>query len=104
MIYVRSTRSPQTAKVPTPTVDAEYYLRLIAFRTTDLKVAAASLVPPLTAFFGARNADRESQRLENIGRKFPAGTASIVDAIAPRSTSGTSAAAVAAIELAQGSG
>jgi hypothetical protein len=92
MIYARSTRSPQTAKVPRPTVDSENYLRLIAFRTTDLKVAAAGLVPSLMAFFGARNGDRDSRRLENIQHKFPAGEASIVDAVAPRSTSGTVAA------------
>jgi hypothetical protein len=91
MVYARSTRSPQTAKVPTPAPDAENYLRLIAFRTTDLRVAAANLIPPLIAFFQARNVDRDSQRLENIRRKFPAGTAT-VDAIASGSTSGTSAA------------
>lgn len=61
--------------------DPAAYLRLIAYRTTDLRAAVASIMPDLALFNSRRSEARRAGRKDNIERLFVAGNIKLLDKV-----------------------
>lgn len=59
--------------------DPAAYLRLIAYRTADLRAAAASIMPDLALFNSRRSEARRVWRKDNIARLFVADSIKLLD-------------------------
>ncbi|MCA6121700.1 hypothetical protein J6500_07265 [Bradyrhizobium sp. WSM 1704] len=59
--------------------DPAAYLRLIAYRTTDLRMAAASILPDLMVLSSRRTDARRAGRKDNIESLFVAGSVKVLD-------------------------
>lgn len=66
MLYTRALSASD--REPKTDMHGAVYLRLINYRTTDLKSAAAAIAPAVRAFNAARRTARDAGRLANVGR------------------------------------
>jgi hypothetical protein len=85
VVYGRAAHAPRKADSPPPDTYAKEYLRILAYRTSDLQASAARLIPDLIRYFDARDTIRTAARTENVGRLFAVSSWEIV----PPATPGT---------------
>ena len=83
IVHERSVEVPSRASSPALPVDAQDYVRLLAERTTDLRVAARRLLPIVEAFLEQRAQDRSIARRTNVGLLLKVGEFTFVDMLPP---------------------